>query len=621
MKNLFSKLFFVSDCAKGMLFALMLVTVGNYLWVSFCYLAALRTGAVDVFISGAVGVIPITLYALAQAVAAVINLVKILRSGRDFRPLWHLIPAGVCFALGAVGVVRVFPPLYVIGAVGSGDWSGRGWVSGGLPGLPPEYWSAVFLLALVLILVGGLMLTEVFVAAEKKKFRSAFGPATLTLWAVLVLGHLVTLRLAQRESRELAAVCRELEQSSGRPLSAAGLEAMYHESGKSDAEFWKRHAELVAALPKIGIDGRKVELQSIILPDRPAAETLAWYGKLCDENRSAIENWERCFDRVPPLPPKHFVSGDLKQVRFPELRPLRPLVSGLEYSCMRLALTAGNVDAAWSCYRRIRNVGILLKAEPFLIGGMMVTGVEGQRLECIEKLLESRLLADTKLDELDADLAALENELPRLHRRTMFSEAAYMRDILANVEESRIEKPDLGGEVPNGGRPGSFAQFRRLFPQCWYHVALDKKTLFRSFLRPDLGFVFSDCDPRLLHLSTSFITMNNRCHLIFDALIARTRGMRVLIRAEKHRRKHGEFPKTLADLPLDPFTDKPLVYELGKAEIAELVWETPVSAAEKTVKVSAEVVQVHSTLPKPARQFLKRSWSGVDLTRAMIRIR
>ena len=619
MKKLFPKVFFVSDCAKGMLFALTLFTLGNYLWVSFCYLLALRSGDVDLFISGAVGVILITLYALALAVAAVIELVKLLRSGRDFRPLWHLIPAGVCFALGAVGVLRVFPPLYVIGAVGSGDWRGHGWVSSGFPGLPPECWSAVFLLSLVLILVGGLLLTEVFAAAEKKKFRSAFGAATLTLWAVLVLGHLFTLRLAMRESRELAAVCHELVRSTGRPLSAAGLEAMYHESGECDAEFWKRHAELVAALPEVGIGGRKVKLQSIILPDRPAAETLAWYGKLCEENRSAIENWERCFDRVPPLPPKHFVSGELKQVRFSELWPLRPLVSGLEYGRMRLALAAGNVDAAWSCYRRIRNVGILLRGEPFLIGGMRMSGVEGQRLDCVERLLESRLLADAKLDELDADLAALENELPRLHRRTMFSEAAYMQDILANVEEARLEKADLGGgEVPDGGRPGSFAQFRRLFPQCWYHVALDKKTFFRSFLRPNLGFDIFSRGNKLLYLSSSSITTHNRCHLIFDALTARTRGMRVLIRAEKYRRKHGEFPKTLADLPLDPFTCKPLVYTVGKMEIIETVWEKTVEMGSGIMRPAA-VVQVRSDPETTARLGGRRPKNFEDPTRAMIR--
>ena len=50
MKKLLSKLFFVSDGAKGMLFALTLVTLGNYLWFSFFMMYALCAG--DIYYRG-----------------------------------------------------------------------------------------------------------------------------------------------------------------------------------------------------------------------------------------------------------------------------------------------------------------------------------------------------------------------------------------------------------------------------------------------------------------------------------------------------------------------------------------------------------------------------------------
>ena len=44
MKKLLSKMFFVSDCAKGMLFALTLCVIGNYLWVSLFLMFLLWNG-------------------------------------------------------------------------------------------------------------------------------------------------------------------------------------------------------------------------------------------------------------------------------------------------------------------------------------------------------------------------------------------------------------------------------------------------------------------------------------------------------------------------------------------------------------------------------------------------
>jgi len=104
----------------------------------------------------------------------------------------------------------------------------------------------------------------------------------------------------------------------------------------------------------------------------------------------------------------------------------------------------------------------------------------------------------------------------------------------------------------------------------------------------------------------------------FYALTARVRGMRVLIRAEKYRRKHGEFPKTLPDLPEDPFTGKPLVYTVGKMEIIEHVWKKTVEMGRGMMRI-ADVVQVHSDTETTILLKVRRPETAEDLTRAMIR--
>ena len=635
MKKLLSKLFFVSDCARGAAFALTLFTFGNGVALSLFHLLLLWSGKMSIerllwggdpgpLLIFMLGALLTTLYALVPAVVALVGLVKVLRRDRRFESLRHLVPAGLCLAVGAVGAVRVFPPLYAVVVIGEKVSNPSNLpvrlLSGGIPGVPPEYRAAVFFVSLLLILAGCLFLTAAFAAAEGKKFRSAFGAATLAVWGIFALWYLFTLGLAIKESREAAVVHRAVETRFGRPLTAAGLEKLYRESGKVDAQFWSREEKLRTALPKVKPDDKiyadeawRADFWKLTLPDRPSAATFAWYENYCRTNRAALEKYENCFDRVPPLPEKRFVRGDL--IGDPPTQ-CRHFVGHLEYSRLVYFLAVGNIDAAWSCYRRMGNVGAYLQKEPSLIGGMMWIRVEQSQLNGVEKLLESRRIDDAKLDELDADLAALERAIPRNHRQAMYCEAVFFdQDIIAGLEDGLF----LSASEPHDPRgAGAFAPYRWIFPDWWYHAALDKKTILRIYLLPDFTHVKQSPIDKGLLFSDMMLPVLESAGIQFYALTARARGMRVLIRAEKYRRKHGTFPKTLADLPLDPFTGKPLVYEVGKAEIAEAVWKKTVSVDVDEVKVVVDAVSVRSPAEKLAKP-IRDPERGTDTTRAMIR--
>ena len=629
MKNLLSKVFFVSDGARGAAFTLTCLTIGNYLWFSLCHLSALRLGDLSAGIlwTFAVGALSITLYSLASAAVSVVGLVKILRRKRRFEALLHLLPAGLCLAVGIIGVVRVFPPLYLMQKMSYSFLENlcyfRSWLGTGLPGLPPEYWAAVFFVSLLSILAGELFLAAMFAAAEGRKFRSAFGAATLSVWGVFALWHLFTLGLAIRESRECAAVRQAVEKRFGRPLTAAGLEGLYKASGRIDAAFWPREKKLRAALPKVKLDkrddedeGREVDFWLLDLPDRPTEATLAWYATYCRANRAVLEKYENGFDREPPLPEKRFVCGNLVGILLSNSLPCRYFVRDLEYSRMIYFLAVRDADAARACYRRMGNVCAYLQKEPTLIGSLVWLAVEQNRLNCVEKLLESRLLDDAGLDELDADLAALERGIPRNHRQAMYSEAVFGQDVIAGLEEGL---PDPAYELSRfKDPPGAFAPYRWIFPQCWYHTAMDKKTILQFYLLPDLAHLSKTPVNKMLIMSNTLLPALKKAGHRFYALTARTRGMRALIRAEKYRRRHGEFPKTLADLPEDPFTGKSLVYMLGNAEINETVWQKTVDEGT-TIRRTADVVQIHSAPGKTVTPGIRDRENDIDLTRAMIR--
>lgn len=620
MKKLLSQVFFASDCARGAVFALSLGMIGGVLWLSFFLMLSVCLGSIypTVLCAFAVGAVLLTYYSLVLALTALARFVEILRRERRFRLLWHLLPAGACLAAG----VCLFPPVKPI-VLRHHDmvWSvlgGIGEKNGGFPELPSEYRTAVLLLALALTVAGWLFLAAMFAAAEKKKLRSAFGAATLTLWGVFVLWYLFTLGLALHEDGKVSVARRAVETRFGRPLTAAGLEALYRGNGTVDGEFWTRQNKLREALPRVKAERDKPEAQfcDFTLPDRPTRETLAWYDRYCRDHRAAIEKWESCFDREPPLPEKRFVHGKLWGVELPELGASRQFVR-MERGRLIRALAAGDVDTAWEVFRRIGNVAAYLRKEPFLIGGLVWIAIEDQRLDCVEKLLDSRLLPDARLDELDADLAALEPALLRVYRQSMYAEAVLGYDTLTGMEEGLT---DFTEWTDFRACAAALSQYRWIFPQVWYHAALDKKTLLEFFLAPDLAHPAEVTKNRLLIFCLMFVPGLDRVESRYRTLAARERGMRTLIRAEKYRRKHGEFPKTLSDLPEDPFTGKPLIYEVGPAKISETVWKKPVCSLADMATRTAEVVQVHCD-PKRAAELklVRRSDGSDDRTRAVIR--
>ena len=618
MKKLLSKVFFVSDCAQGAAFAMTLFVVGNVLWFSLFHLLTLGIGKITLplAVTWCVGTLLISCHGLALAIVAMVGLVKDLRRERRSRALWYLLPAGLCLAAGIVGAVRTFPPVAIfdMGFERRYPWS---WLSVGFPGLPPQCSAAVFGFSLLLIFAGGLLLTEMFAAAEGKKLRSTFGPALLTLWGAFILWYFGTLGAALYASRGTAKVQQAVERRFGRPLTAEGLAALYRENGKPDAAFWARQEKLRDALPKVKVEAdlfpeeHPTAFHALQLPDRPAPETLAWHDRYCRENRAAIEAWERCFDREPPPPEKRFARGGLVAVLLPELSVCRDLAR-MERGRLIRGLAAGDVETAWTCYWRMNNVTAFLRKAPWLQSSLTWMRLEHERLDWVEKMLASRLLSDARLEELDADFAALERAIPRNHRQALYSEAVFSQDILVMFADEPIEIDRARFFAP-------FAPYRWIFPQFWLHAALDRRNMLRSYLQPDLAHGQGSVPQKpVFLLSSMLLPALENIGYRFYALTARVRGMRALIRAEKYRRQHGEFPKTMTDLPEDPFTGRPLIYEIGPTEIVEIVWKKTVDFAAWE-KRTVDAVQVHSdpaALPENIRRYPGK---GTDLTRAVLR--
>jgi len=289
----------------------------------------------------------------------------------------------------------------------------------------------------------------------------------------------------------------------------------------------------------------------------------------------------------------------------PELQTIRDFVR-LEYGRAQNALNNnGDIETAWKCFLRMENAGMPLRKGPGFLNGVVWNSVTNKRLDSIERMLESGLLSNARIARLRTDLEELEKTIRKVSRETMYCEAVFARDALWGLETGKTE-----------GCRIAFAPFRWIFPMVWYHAALDKGCIFGAFLRPDLAAV-----PRVvpLHyiLSSMLVPALNTVGWQFHDLAARTAGMEVLLRAEQYRRKHGSFPAEIPDLPLDPYTKKPLVYHVGEASVPETFLREETDRYEiKTRTVKVKAVTVRS--PREARSNGK---PAADRTLVRIRLR
>ena len=234
----------------------------------------------------------------------------------------------------------------------------------------------------------------------------------------------------------------------------------------------------------------------------------------------------------------------------------------MEASRLRVFLQRHAKSEALCAYRRIVNYSCELQKEPFLRAYLVWMSVEHLRLDAIEKLLESRLLTEEELHQLAEELVELEKRIPTIHQQAMYYEAVFIQDILRGVETGKLSEDHYPIAI-------ALAQLRFFYPQLWLQGTLDKEYILRQFLAKDFT-EFVRTGPSAYVFSGMFLP-GNRIGDKFYTLTARVLAMQALLRAEEHRRKYGEFPETLSNLPSDPFSGKPMLYRYGIAEVTELV--------------------------------------------------
>ncbi|MBQ7179352.1 MAG: hypothetical protein IJS08_18185 [Victivallales bacterium] len=570
MKHLILKLFFWDTPPQGAFFALtfffvcssLWFTLYQLLWLSNCGIVQLnimseRLGR-ELFVWAVVQMM-IAAYSLAVFSRAIWLLGKSCHLLHNYRPLLCVFPSmALCVCCGLFCLVSLFPLLKVFSPYGGFFSSTPKWIAL-FSCLPPRSWGIAYLVAVLLMTFGGFSIVAYVARGTGVALRETVCKPGIALWGVFWAAYFLLLALALMQSAALSQVRSMLEKRFGYPLTAEGLREYYQKMGPADGECWKRFNEKAKLPSKLTIGDSVLDYWNGRAPDQLTPQFLSAFDDYCKSNDESLQEAEKCFDSVPPLPQYDFVPGKLIAMFSGQLSSCRQFTR-LEMSRMRVFLKKQDKANALCAYQRISNCTKHLQREPFVIGSLVWIAIEKVRLEAMERLLESHLLTEDDLRVLASDLTTLEERIPKIQLHAMYTEATFGQDAFWGMET---------GNAPDATI--AFAQLCWFYPQLWLQAARDKQYILQQYVQEDFTHWQATPPPSAYIFSNMLNPALKATGNKFNVLASQARAMQALLRAEAYRREHGDYPETLSDLPIDTFTGKPMLYRYGTAEITEYV--------------------------------------------------
>lgn len=251
-----------------------------------------------------------------------------------------------------------------------------------------------------------------------------------------------------------------------------------------------------------------------------------------------------------------------------------------------------------------------LRQDSILICALVWAACEELRLSGIEMLLESGKLPESMLHRLSAELAEQEKAIPPLLERVLYSEAVLIFDTCDGWASGEYSSAD-------GASHATPRALRNFVPQLWWYLRREMAGMaeFYSLLnlsQPEKTPAFRH--PNLL--APVFIPSYLRIATKFNRLTARFRAVRGLIQAELYRRKHGNWPESLPNLPLDPYSGKPLLYRKGECvqqvKVLKQAGDTPPPKGRFFTDASTKWIADEEFRTVPAIQVWSVGPDGVD---------
>ncbi len=413
-------------------------------------------------------------------------------------------------------------------------------------------WGWFWLSGILFTLTSYLLTAKILGAALDVPFRRMFDKKIIILWILAAANYLIFGAMAVSTDRQAAKELKTLAQHFRHPITMEAVGQLYYGKDQPDARFWQTIDEYAE---QCGDDSQAVAITELLRStDDISADLMTLWKKEFFRQNAVLPQWEKAFDGIIPPEPRQYQTGKPGGIEISLYMNIKRFIV-LESWCLRFALEDNDIDGAWKAYQRLKHAADAYR-DSYIIGGFGWIAVQNRRLEAMQLLLESGKLSPSELQTLAAETAEMEQKIIPLYQQSLYSEAVYCLNA--------FDMMDQGGQLDLDKREWPPYRLTRYFmPQLWWYGAVNRRYLIEYF-KPGTACKIS---PNPSRFYTTLLPALPPFKTKFDWLTARVRAAGVIIRAAEYQRQHGEYPKTLDDLPANPFTGQPLQYRVGDCEI------------------------------------------------------
>lgn len=416
-------------------------------------------------------------------------------------------------------------------------------------------WLILFAVGLLLCLVGYLFDGMMLADAEGKRLRQLCGPALFTAWAVAVAAHLAFIFMALAATDSADKAVASLEKRFGAPPTADSLRMRHGSGRKPDATFWKqiRALQLECADKLRGYD------DFLLQPDVISEDVLAAWRTAFSKIDTPLSRWEQLFEGTIPPADIPFISGRLLSLPLVECSLVRHF-SKLERWRVRFAILDGDTEEALAALARINNAGgFLLDNATGIAAAFTWIQIKKYHMQLSLQLLASNLPTESQRHALANLCASNEKQAAILQEHALFDEITFQLDTLKSIGDGYRSEHTTA--IP-------FRTFRFLFPLFWWYAERDKASCAIAFTAPDFASINPNDAFRKLSVSGVFLPAMQAVSSSFKTFTAAARATETLFKADEYRHLHGNFPDKLpCNMPIDPFNNKPMRYNLGTCSV------------------------------------------------------
>ena len=413
-------------------------------------------------------------------------------------------------------------------------------------------------------------------------FKRLMTKGVTRLWRAVVVIWVVSLCMAVVAKRAANRHCVELEQRLGRSPTDEARDAWIADDCRIDVDFWRKVSEILQRrkMPETGLAEEEDSDVGYAYVDDIMKTEPSHTAKITQEQSKAYRQQLTDFSELPELekmlngPVPQLLRNDFKKL---EVGDAMRKVYKCELWRLHFALADKDMETVMAILHRMDNM-----------------------LECIRQMVKHGCFSDSSFErdyiatifDVIASWLPTDGQLLAIKEMLQKREEAYMdvRDGTAytiiryfNYEFQEYDDDVLAGEsLPMiyqllyliRSVDGSYwtkqtwlKQLkinvgRLLMPQVWWLAANEQRIVFKALKSFPEKVPEFNCGSFMFVMDFHYDWLDHTVYG-YQGILARNRALRCAIEAVLVYRRTGEYPATLASMPEDPFTGKPMKYRVG----------------------------------------------------------